>query len=421
MRILLSPARLCGHIAAIPSKSYLHRALICAALADGESRIGSARSQDVEATVLALRALGCRIDTDDAGFRIRPEPFAEKAVLHCRESGSTLRFLTPVAAALGIDARFIGEGRLPERPMEPLFSLLQGHGVTVTQSGPDSLPFRLSGRLCPGQYTLPGNISSQYITGLLLALPLCGGDSVLRVLPPFESRPYVELTIEVMERFGVNIYESDGVYRIPGRQLYRPCALEPEGDWSNAAFWLCAGALGGDVTVTGLSLASKQGDRAITGLLRAMGADISEGGLGVCAKGSPLTGIDIDASQIPDLVPVLAVCGAFARGQTRITGASRLRLKESDRLDTVAKTLTALGASVTQHAEGLCVTGGKPLDGGMAMGYNDHRIVMALAVAALGCRGRVRIDGARCVEKSYPRFFDDYRALGGVADELHMG
>ena len=422
MRIQLSPARLAGRVPAIPSKSYLHRAMICAALSDGRCRInGRVDSEDVAATMRALRALGCSVESEPGGYALTPGPAPASAEIFCGESGSTLRFLTPVAAALGVPALFTGAGRLPERPMEPILPLLGQNGVEVRRKGADSLPFSLNGRLKSGEYTLPGNISSQFITGLLLALPLCEGDSSVRVLPPFESRPYVELTVEVMNRFGVDVREKDGVFFVRGGRRYRACSIDAEGDWSSAAFWLCAGALGGDVTVTGLSMASKQADRAIVGLLRAMGADVLESGFGVGARASDLAGIDIDASQTPDLVPVLAVCGAFAHGVTRITGAARLRLKESDRLYAVARTLNALGANISQRDDGLVVTGGSRLDGGTAEGYNDHRIVMALAVAALGCRGSVTIDGAQCVKKSYPGFFDHYRALGGVAYELDMG
>lgn len=421
MNIEFAPSVLSGQVEAIPSKSFLHRALICAALSNGESRMKAFFSDDIKATAGALNSLGCNIKNEAGYFHVFPADFRRKALVFCGESGTTLRLLAPAAAALGIAAKFTGEGRLAERPMETLFHLMEDNGVSIEREGEKNLPFSIFGQLKSGKYTLLGNISSQYISGLLLSLPLCGGDSEIFVTPPFESRPYVDLTVDVMRRFGALVHELPDRYLVKSINTYRPFVIDTEKDWSNAAFWLCAGAIGGDVTVTGLSLKSKQGDRQIIEILKSMGADITIGADGIRAKKSLLTGVDIDASQIPDLVPILSVSAAFAKGKTRITGASRLRLKESDRLYTVERVLSALGADIKQMDDGLIIDGKGMLDGGDTMGYNDHRIAMSVAVAALYCRNKVRLSGAECVEKSYPDFFCDYRMLGGVPNEFNMG
>jgi len=369
MTVTLGPGKLAGTIAAMPSKSDLHRLMIAAYLAEKEINL-PVISNDIAATKECLRG-----------------------IYNCRESGSTLRFLLPVMAAQGRTVTFTGEGRLPERPMQPLVDLLRTHGCTI---GSDCLPITVSGQLQAGVYTLPGDISSQYVTGLLFALPLLPGDSEIILTTPLESAGYVRMTLRTLEKFGIIIEVTPQGYHVPGSQKYlppEPCALTPEADWSNAAFWLAANALGGDVAVTGLDRNSAQPDRAIEQLL--------------------LNCAEIDASQCPDLVPVMAVVMALTPGRHRIYNASRLRLKESDRLRAMAQNLNALGADVAELPGGLVIQGKPALRGGQADSRGDHRVAMALAIAALRCEQSVTLCGAQAVRKSYPAFWEDYQSLGG--------
>lgn len=406
MDMKLRPARLGGTVPAIASKSSAHRLLICAALAEsGDPVRYTTTSEDIEATAACLRALG------------EARKNNTHAVLPCKESGSTLRFLLPVCCALGISAEFQMEGRLPQRPLSPLYEELTAHGATL--SAPGSNPLRVSGQLLPGDYTLSGGVSSQYFSGLLFALPLLAGDSVLRVEGRLESRPYLDLTLGALGAFGIRVMEEAQVFHIPGGQKYTsPGALHVEGDWSNAAFWLCAGAMGGaPVTCTGLDLNSAQGDRAIVPILERFGARVSVAGDQVTVSPGTLRGIHIDAENIPDLVPILSVVASAAAGTTTIGNAGRLRLKESDRLRTVTALLTALGGEIWETEAGLVIRGTASLHGGDVSAAGDHRIAMSAAIAATRCTAPVVIRGAQAVNKSYPRFFDDYRALGGNAEE----
>ena len=387
------PGALRGTVTAPPSKSAAHRLLICAALADAPTviRLG-ALNRDIEATIACLRALGASIEPLGRGeWSVAPGKAPEAAALDCGESGSTLRFLLPVACAVGVKARLIGHGRLPERPNRALAEALRAHGARIDS---DLLPMTAEGPVTGGTWTLPGNVSSQYITGLMFALPLLEGDSEIRLTTPLESAAYVDMTVSALSRFGIVVRTVPDGWAIPGSQRYRsPGTLSVEGDWSAAAFWLAANALGSDIRVEGLDAASAQGDRAVTGLL-----------------GQP----EIDASGVPDLVPALAAAAAALPGRTRITGAARLRLKESDRLATVAAFINALGGHASQTEDGLIIQGGGPLHGGDVDGAGDHRIVMAAAVLATRASGPVRIRGAEAVEKSYPGFFEDFKALGGI-------
>ena len=404
MNVIVKPGRLAGRVTAPPSKSDAHRLLICAALADRPTRIRlDAANRDIDATAECLRALGAGIGREGSRLRVSPiEGRPGAAELDCGESGSTLRFLLPVAAALGIEARFTGRGRLPERPNQVLTDALRAHGARIDA---DRLPMTVVGPVASGRWELPGNVSSQYITGLLLALPLLEGDSEIALTTALESAPYVDMTLRALNRFGIAVEATEGGWRVPGGQRYRsPGEAAVEGDWSSAAFWLSANALGGNVRVDGLSEDSPQGDRAVSSLL----------GQG-----------QIDASGVPDLVPALAVAAASLNRTTVITGAARLRLKESDRLQTVADMLSALGHGVEITSDGLIIRGGEPAPCGNAIrtvdGANDHRIVMAAAVAAAFADRPVRVLGAEAVEKSYPGFFRDFEALGGMIDVERAG
>lgn len=400
MDIQIAPSRLTGTILVPPSKSISHRALICAALADGESRIENMLAcEDTAATIDALTALGASVKNENGTVTVRGigSP-AQKAEIDCRESGSTLRFLLPIAAALGTSAAFDGRGKLPERPITPYFSEFERHGVRFSEK---KMPYRIEGALTGGEYEIDGNISSQFVTGLLLALPLLAEDSVIRVKPPIESKPYIDLTIDVMRRFGVSVRENGNEYSIAGGQRYRPAEYAVESDLSQAAFFLVANAIGANLRIEGLNPDTKQGDRAILDLTRRF----SESG----------GAFDFDASQTPDLVPILAVLACFAEGTSRITGCGRLRIKECDRLEAISSELNRLGAKITAKPDELVIEGVGTLCGGECDSHADHRIPMALSVAAASqyCAGNVVLHGAECVSKSYPNFFADLRQLGG--------
>ena len=422
-----------GRVTLPPSKSVAHRAMLCAALSRGSCALSHmAGSQDIDATARAIEALGgeVRLEEDRGLCLVEGAGLgrAQGGVIHCGESGSTLRFLIPIACAFGGRWTFTGEGRLPQRPLDVYRELLPAHGVRYQDPGREFLPLTVEGRLEPGVFALPGNVSSQFITGLLLALPLLSGDSEIVLTTPLESEGYVNLTLRAMERFGVTASRTGRGWRVPGGQRYRPQDLAVEGDWSQAAFFLTMAALapaGAQVELAGLSRDSLQGDKACVELFEGFGLDLRwEGDLLLCGNpraGEPFRGLRgqvIDAAQIPDMVPALSVCAALSQGETAIVNAQRLRLKESDRLAAMEAALTALGGKVLSREDGLVLQGVESLAGGRALGVNDHRVVMALAGAALGSRGPVTVTDAWSVRKSYPGFFDDFKRLGGIAHVL---
>ena len=414
MNATIHPAPLSGDIAAIASKSDAHRLLILAALSKGETKLTmERRSEDIDATIGCLRALGAEISLLPDGVLVRGiERVNQNPLLDCGESGSTFRFLLPVAAALCEQARFVGGGRLPERPIGELMRAMEGHGVTFSA---DRLPFSTNGKLTGGDFSLPGNVSSQYLTGLLLALPLLAEPSTISLTTKLESAAYVDITLHALRRFGVSVLVADESYRIPGGQtIHSAGELRVDGDWSNAAFFLVAGAIGAPVRLTGLNLNSPQGDKAILDALLAFGASLKATAKTIFVSPAPLFGCEIDVGETPDLLPILAVLGACANGETRLVNAARLRLKESDRLASVSAMLRTLGASVEERADSLIITGGK-LAGGTVDSCKDHRIAMSAAIASIRCRGEVTILGADAVNKSYPTFFEDFNRLGGRA------
>ena len=405
MNITLDNQTRKGTVKVIQSKSFAHRIMLAAALAEvtggGRTEVLLENdSEDIRATRRVIAALG-----------------RGENLLDCGESGTTFRFIVPICAALGWqeETRFTGQGRLLQRPMGPLMEAMEPHGTAFSYEE-NALVCR--GRLKSGEYTIASNVSSQYISGLLFALPLLEGDSVLHLTGTVESRPYIDITLDVLKDFGIEIHEPEsGLFLIPGGQVYSgPSKMEVEGDWSNAAFWMAVGIIGGGpVTVTGLNLQSVQGDRAICDVLRRFGAVIQESeeaGSVTCSRpeNGVLHGCDIDVKDIPDAVPILSVVAAAAAGDTKLFNAGRLRIKESDRLQTVSAMLTALGASVEEGQDWLVIHGAGPdanLAGGTVDGAGDHRIVMSGAVAAMLCTGPVTILGAQAVNKSYPGFFEE--------------
>ena len=395
MKIIIQPGPLSGNLAAIPSKSHGHRLLIAAALSSPQGQVQlTETSEDLEATRTCLSALQ------------ESDP-----VLPCRESGSTLRFLLPVAMAQKSHVRFLGEGRLLQRPLSPLKEEMERHGCRFHMAKGE---LEVKGLLQSGSYHLPGDISSQYVTGLLFALPLLAGDSEILLTTPLESRGYVDMTVQVLLDAGIHIEVAtqEGTYGptreallkyiIPGGQQYQvPSQTTPEGDWSNGAFWLAANyvGFGNRVTCNGLSEESLQGDRIVSDLLR----DFPN---------------VIDGSQIPDLIPILAVVASVRPGITTINHAERLRLKESDRLETTVQLIRDLGGDAEELPDGMIIRGKPLLRGGTVDGCGDHRIVMSAAIASTICTEPVIITGAEAVNKSYPGFFRDFKGLGGKINEL---
>ena len=421
MSMTLAPGERTGCVRIPASKSQAHRLLICAALGAGETTVEcDGVSADIEATVRCLSALGAHMEAAGEGrFKVSPITRApeDQCELYCGESGSTLRFLLPVAGALGVRAVFHMEGRLPERPLAPLDDVLCAHGMGITRQGGNLV---CEGKLTPGEYEISGGVSSQYISGLLLALPRLDADSRLTVTGTLESAGYVAMTEDALRLAGIKYEKHGQSYDIPGRQAGRlPEACRAEGDWSNAAFFLCMGALSrSGVTVRGLDMASLQGERAVLDILRRFGAEVEPLCGGARVRRGALRAIEIDAAQIPDLVPVLGVTAAAARGTTRIINAGRLRLKESDRLKSTARLIASLGGTAEELPDGLIIHGREALDGGSVETWRDHRIAMAAAAAACVCHSAVSLDDSRCVEKSYPRFWEDYASLelqGGKA------
>lgn len=402
--IALRGAPLCGTLAAIPSKSALHRFLICAALAEAPSRIPhGAVSADVAATAACLRAMGAEITDCGNAFCVTPiRPAPTFCELPCGESGSTLRFLLPVAGVLGLSARFLLGGRLSDRPITPLLDALSAHGMRISR---ESNAILCAGRLTGGDFLLPGDLSSQFFSGLLLALPLAAQDSTLTAVSPPESRPYIDLTRSVLRSCGIRAEDAGDRFRIPGNQRPRlPEAVAVPGDWTDAAVFLCGGAMSGSVTVTGLG-DDPQGS-ALLAILSRFGADVRVCGGAVTVSRRRLRGTEISAADIPDLVPPLAALAVSAEGDTVITHAARLRYKESDRLDALCRLLTALGGSVTELPDGLVIHGTGHVSGGVAPAVRDHRIAMAAALLSLISDAPVTVREADCTDKSHPGFWE---------------
>ncbi len=409
MDIKITPSKLKGEVDIPSSKSMTHRILICAALAKGRSLITNVSfSKDIYATVSALKAMGAKIKTFENSIEVYGiEDISEKSDIDCCESGSTLRFIIPIACALGTDARFFGEGRLPERPITPYIREFKKKNIDINYSG--TMPFEMKGKLSPGVFELEGDISSQFITGLMFALPLLEDDSEIVLMSRLESKPYADMTIKCLESFGVNITETDKGYFIKGRQSYTARDMSVEGDYSQAAFFYTANKLGSDIKINNLNEKSFQGDKKIV--------EITEN---LCYNNSgSLSGFEVDASDIPDLVPILAVLGTYCGGRSVIYGAKRLRIKESDRLKAISDALNSLGGDVRVTEDGLEIYH-KKLSGGIVDSAGDHRIAMSAAIAATICEHEVIIKGAESVEKSYPGFYEDYRKLGGTADVITL-
>ncbi|MDR0889437.1 MAG: 3-phosphoshikimate 1-carboxyvinyltransferase [Oscillospiraceae bacterium] len=417
MNITIHPRRLGGEIRAIASKSQAHRLLICAAFADKPTKIVCAElSQDIEASVRCLTALGADISYIGACFHVHPiEMPAGDALLDCGESGATLRFLLPIVAALGVSADFVLRGRLSQRPLSPLWELLEAHGCRLSRPSADTL--HCEGRLRSGSYAIAGNISSQFISGLLFALPLCGAESNIMLTTECASASYIGMTLSALRSFAIAVDARADGWHLPAMQRYQsPGRVRVEGDWSNAAFWLCAGAVSSEIVCTNLDSHSPQGDRAIFDILERFGATLSRNGDCLRVSRAALQGIELDASDIPDLVPPIALLATQASGATILRGVERLRIKESDRLESICGALRSLGAKV-EIAPDTLIIHESTLRGGSIDSCNDHRIAMLAAIASSVCTESIHLRGADAVRKSYPRFWEDFRTLGGQKEE----
>ncbi|MBC7766092.1 MAG: 3-phosphoshikimate 1-carboxyvinyltransferase [Hyphomonadaceae bacterium] len=413
--VTITPNDLTGTVQVPASKSLCHRAVICAALAEGTSHLTHvSMSEDIEATCRVMRGLGVQIEGRSEQLTVRGTALnVQQKPLDCGESGSTLRFAIPLALLTDQPVMFVGRGKLTTRPLQTYYELFEQQHIQY-QNTKGALPLIVKGKLKGDTFTMRGDVSSQFVSGLMFALPLLQEDSVISLIPPVQSIGYIDLTMDAMQTFGVKVEKIDEkTYHIKGGQLYQPTSYEVEGDFSQAAFWLVAGVLGQQITVTGLNLNSKQGDRAIVKILTSMGANLVEQDGQIIAMPSKLHGTVIDAAQCPDLVPVLAAAAAVSEGQTIIKNAERLRIKECDRLAAMCTELNKLGACVTETADGLVIEGKPSLTGGLTDSWNDHRIAMALAAVSMKATAPITINGSESVNKSYPNFWTHFTLLHG--------
>lgn len=430
MDIKIKPSKLSGEVTIPPSKSFAHRALICAALSEGKSIINNIElSDDIKATLDAVKSFGAVSKVGDMSIEIEGirknvgeeiETDNDLHIIDCNESGSTLRFMLPIAAVLGYKCRFEMSGNLGKRPLDVYYNIFDKNGVKYEKGGNY---LEIDGKLGAGEYNIPGNISSQFITGMLFALSQLEEDSVVNILDNIESKSYIDITLASLKDFGIEIEHNDyRQFRIKGNQKYKCDEYTVEGDFSQGAFFLCADAIGNDVNVKGLRRDSIQGDKATLEILERMGCDrIYNECDDIKMKVNSLNSTVIDATDCPDIIPVLSVCAAFANGTTEIVNAKRLRIKECDRLSAINEELSKLGANIEEREDSLIIygNGNKKLKGGCEVwSHKDHRICMMLSIASTICEEDIVIKDAECISKSYPRFFEDFEKLGGCVEVI---
>ena len=415
MTVTVYPSKLKGTVSGISSKSYLHRILICAALSEGKTEISfNTMSKDISATISAISAFGKKAECLNGKLVVSDGDFFDS--INVNESGSTFRFILPILSVIckNREVEINGSEYLASRPISPLYEELTAKGAKISKKG--VFPMTVSGNIQSGKFTLPGNISSQFVSGLLLALPMVSGDSEIYIEGTLQSKPYVDITIECMKLFGVDVEETSyGYFVRGGRKYISPRNIICENDYSNAAFFLTAGALSEEfVGVKNLNPKTCQGDSEIVNLLEWFGSEKKIEGNTVSFRNKALNSIGIDATDIPDLVPILSLAASVANGETRIYGAERLRYKESDRLKSVSTVLNSLGADITETDDGLIIRGVKKLKGGRVDSFNDHRIAMTAAIASCVSENEIIIDNFEAITKSYPGFLEDFANIGGI-------
>ena len=418
--IRINPSKIEGTVNIPPSKSIAHRAIICAALSEGESIIGNIDySDDIIATIEGMKKLGAIIERQDKSLRVRGINFhnensKEGITINCNESGSTLRFLIPISIGRKNKVRFIGKGNLGKRPLTPYYEIFREQGIEFSYNR-DGLNLCIDGELQGGKFKMPGNISSQFISGLLFILPVLKEDSIINITTELESKAYIDLTLSAMKEFGIEVENRD--YRsflIKGNQKYKACNYRVEGDYSQAAFYLCAAALGNKVACADLNIDSLQGDKECIDILKRIGckSTIEEDKVSLKPE-NELNSTVIDASQCPDVIPVITVVAALSKGQSKVINGGRLRIKECDRLNAICAELNKLGADIAELEDGLIINGVEEFKGARVYSHKDHRIAMSLAIASTRCNGEIILDEPECVKKSYPKFWNDFESLGG--------
>jgi len=432
--VTIEPFSLNGKIKIPPSKSLCHRAIIAASMSQGDCVLHNiSMSQDIKATCEIMEKLGAKLKQIPMGLIISGKNSHElnnheivnnKATYNefqCNESGSTLRFLIPIAMCTDGKIIFKGRGKLVQRPLKPYYEIFDEQNIKYTTED-GGLPLTIEGKLKPGIFELRGDVSSQFISGLLYALPLLSGNSIILVTTEMESIGYIDLTLDILSKFGVNIENNNyREFKIKGNQNYEKRNYKVEGDFSQAAFYLAAGLLDGEVKCLDLNMESLQGDKVIVDIIKNMGGNISLVDGMLKTSKSDLKGSVIDVSQCPDLLPIVAVLGAISFGTTEIINASRARLKESDRLKAIATELNKIGADVIEREDSLLIQGKPWLKGGVVNSWNDHRIAMAMAIASIKCTEKLIIQDSEAIKKSYPNFYKDFKSLGGKINEWTMG
>ncbi|MCD3195422.1 3-phosphoshikimate 1-carboxyvinyltransferase [Clostridium botulinum C] len=431
--VTIIPSELSGDINIPPSKSLAHRAIISAGLSDGISNIENIIfSEDIKATIRGMEGLGVEIKDisekkqDDFNRKTlkvigRDRLVLTRSEIDCSESGSTLRFLIPISLRTCNKVKFTGKGKLVSRPLDVYYSIFKNQGIKYKTSN-GKLPLFIDGALKSGEFYVEGNISSQFITGLMYTLPFLNGDSKIIITTELESKGYIDLTIDTLKKFGIKIENKDyKEFFIRGKQKSISNNYRVQGDFSQGAFWIVAGILGSNIKTLDLDINSLQGDRVIIDIVKDMGGNINIKENYIETKKSKTKGITIDASECPDLVPILAVLGSLSTGTTRIINAERLRIKECDRLKAMATELKKIGADIQELEDGLLIKGREYLKGGTVDSWNDHRIAMSMAIASIKCTEPITIKNSEAVNKSYPDFWEDFKKVGGNINEWSMG
>ena len=419
MNVIIHPKKLKGNVLIPPSKSLSHRAIIAACLAEGESIISNISfSKDINATISAMEALGAKVVKDGSTLYITGSKIKRvKDLIDANESGSTIRFMIPIALVSNEPITFTGKNNLVNRPLDSYYEIFDNLGIEYTHPENAYLPLCVNGGLKSGVYKMRGDISSQFITGLLYALPLLDGDSKIIITTNMESIGYIDLTLDVLKDFGIEIDNINyKEFIIKGNQKYKPSNYIVEGDYSQTAFYLVGGALGNDINILGMKEKSLQGDKKVIEDIKAMNGDVTFiDGILKCNKSDTKSAV-IDFSQSPDLGPALSVLASLSQGTSHFINASRLRIKECDRITCVLEELNKMGANITETPDSMIINGVTKLHGTVVDSHNDHRLAMAFAMAATVCDGDVKILNAECVSKSYPHFWEDYIKLGGDVD-----